>query len=143
MQKLYLTSTSPRSGRRAVLDEEIDSIWVYLLRPAENRPEIACWVLNTPEAPQEPEFAPYRARSAPPPLPARLMVASPPDPRRGRWSFRWSEDGDAVAVLLDDQPLACVLAAHPRGYARFVQDGAAAWALPWDEDLFATTFTSG
>jgi hypothetical protein len=68
------------------------------------------------------------------------LVSAPPDPRRGRWSLLWAGDGNAVAALLDETPVAFVLADHVRGYARYVKSGAEPWALPWDEDRFIAAF---
>ena len=135
-----VTAASEESGRSAVVHEEIDSVWLYLSRPGEARPDVACWVLNTLDAPRVPDFAAYRSQSAPPPIPGAQVDGTPPDPRHGRWSLLWSRDGHAVAALLDDRPIAFVVGGHARGYARYVKAGANPWALPWDESAFAATF---
>ncbi len=132
---------SDDSGRTAVIREEIDSVWLYLSGPGEARPDVACWVVNTIDAPPAPDFAAYRSQSAPPPLPASRLAATPPDPARGDWSLLWSQDGHAVAALLNERPVAFVVGDRPRGYARYVKGGADPWALPWDEDTFTTVFT--
>lgn len=137
-----ITERSEESGRTAVVHEEVDSVWLYLSRPGEARPDVACWVLNTPDAPPVPDFAAYRSQSAPPPLPVAQVDGAPPDPRHGRWSLRWSRDGHAVAALLDEQPIAFVVGGRSRGHARHVKAGANPWALPWDEDAFAAAFAS-
>src|SRR5688572_22540106 len=130
------------SGRTAVIREEIDSVWLYLSGPDEDRPDVACWGLNTIDAPQQPDFAAYRSQSAPPPLPGSHLAGTPPDPGQGEWSLRWSRDGHATVALLDGQPIAFVVAGRPRGYARYVKAGADPWALPWDEDIFSTEFSA-
>ena len=136
-----LIEQSDDSGRTAVIREEIDSVWLYLSRPGEARPDVACWVLNTIDAPHAPDFAAYRSQSAPPPLPASQLAATPPDPGQGEWSLLWSGDGHAVAALLNGRPIAFVVAGRPRGYARYVKGGADPWALPWDEGVFTTVLT--
>ena len=137
-----LINRSDDSRRTAIVREEVDSVWLYLSRPGETRPEVACWVVNTIDAPRVPDFAAYRNQSAPPPLPATQLAGTPPDPRQGDWSLRWSRDGHAVTALLDEHPIAFVVAGRSRGYARYVKAGADPWALPWDEDLFATVFSA-
>ena len=137
---ITVTGTSRDSGRTAVVAEEIDSVWLYLSAPGETRPQIACWILNTRTAPELPDFAVYRRNSAPPPLPVARLATAAPDPHHGRWSLLWSRDGNGVAALLDERPIAFAIAGSPRGYARYIQGGAEAWALPWDEKLFAATF---
>ena len=136
-----IIATSEESGRTAVVREEVDSVWLYLSRPDEARPEVACWVLNTIDAPQAPDFAHYRSQSAPPPLPASQLADVLPDPDQGRWSLRWSPDGHAVSALLNERPIAFVIGGRPRGHARYVKSGADPWALPWDENIFVTVFT--
>ena len=135
-----ISERSAESDRTAVVHEEIDSVWLYLSRPGDARPDVACWALNTPEAPPLPDFALYREKSGPPPLPAARVAGTLPDPHDGRWSLRWANDGHAVAALLDGQPIAFVIGGRQRGYARYVAAGADPWALPWDSELFAATF---
>src|SRR5688572_1706020 len=135
-----VVARSEASGRTAAVHEEIDSVWLYLSRPGEARPEVASWVLNTSDAPPVPDFAKYRSQSSPPPLPIGQVDGAPPDPHHGRWSLLWSRDGHAVAAVLDEQPIAFVVGGHPRGYARHVKSGANPWALPWDEAAFAAAF---
>ena len=140
MNTEIIASRSEDSGRTAIVHEEVDSVWLYLSRPGEARPDVSCWVLNTLDAPPVPDFAVYRSQSAPPPLPRAQVDGEPPDPRHGRWSLLWSPDGNAVTALLDDQPIAFVVGGHSRGYARHVKAGATPWALPWDEKAFAAAF---
>ena len=73
-------------------------------------------------------------------LPTLDVEGAPPDPRHGRWSLLWSRDGHAVAALLDDRPIAFIVAGQSRGYARYVKAGANPWALPWDDGAFAAAF---
>jgi hypothetical protein len=63
-EKLYVTHTSPASGRRAKFSEEVDSVWLLTVSGS-GRPERDCWLFNTPSAPAEPDMEVYRARSSP------------------------------------------------------------------------------
>ena len=139
-EEIHLTSRSALSGRTAVIAEERDSVWLYLCPPDQDRPETACWILNTSHAPAEPDRTVYRALSSPPPVPARYAAPSAPDPHRGHWRLLWAEDDSAVAALLDDQAMAFVVAGQPRGHARYVLEGAQPWALPWDQLRFDAHF---
>jgi hypothetical protein len=138
--EIIITATSEVSGRTATVGTELHSVWLYLSSRGETRPEVACWILNTREAPAVPDFAVYRRASSPPPVPAERLASAAPDPGQGRWSLLWAGDGNAVAALLDETAVAFVIADHSRGYARYVKSGAEPWALPWDEGRFTTVF---
>src|SRR5262249_34156597 len=92
------TNTSDVSGRTAIVAEEMDSFWLYLTGRASPRIECDCWLFNTPAAPADPDMETYRARSAPPPAPVDFITAEGVRqlPAAERWSFRWSDSGEAV-----------------------------------------------
>jgi hypothetical protein len=77
-----ISARSEASGRTPVVQEEIDSVWLYRSRPGETRPEVACWVLNTPDAAPVPDFATYHGQSAPPPLPVAHVEGAARSTRR-------------------------------------------------------------
>jgi len=130
------------SGREAHVAEEVDSIWLYLTLPGSPQVDTDVWLLNTPAAPAAPCQEPYRSQAAPPPLPAELLLpgGARPVPAEGRWRLLWSEDGLAVAALLDGKAIGFVRAGTKRGRARFVRYGADSWALPWDSVDFGAVF---
>ncbi len=100
------------------------------------------WLLNTPAAPAEPTFRHYRSQSAPPPVPARLLLPGGvcPVPEEVRWGFLWSSTGQAVAVLLGGVPIGFLQAGRKPGRARFIAAGGEAWAMPWDGTAFELLF---
>jgi hypothetical protein len=139
---LFLVSRCTASAREAHVAEERDSIWLYLTRPESREVDAVVWLLNTPAAPAHPTQEPYRSEAGPPPAPAALLLpggvcAVPTD---DRWRFLWSNDGLAVAALLDGRPIGFVWEGARRGRARFVVDGAHSWALPWDPGQFRAYF---
>ena len=139
-ESLFLSFPCDRSRRTAVIAEEIDSIWLYLSAPGEQKPQRDCWLLNTTAVVHEQSY--YRQRGAPPPAPADRVgpegVASPPATER--WSVQWSVDGHSVAALLDGLPIGVISATGRGGMARFIGTGADPWALPWDEDAYRAVF---
>ena len=143
MSGLFIASRSDRSRRTAVIAEEIDSIWLYLSAPGEERPERDCWLLNTHAAPARPAPDEYERRGSPPPLPAdRILSAPPQDPLSPElWSLSWSDDGESVAAVFDGTAVGFITAGGTRGVARYVAGNAPAWADPWDEDAYSRIFT--
>ena len=143
-ERLLIRTTSAVSGRTAVVSEEDDSVWLYLTAPGSNRPERDCWLFNKPSAPSEPDMAIYRARSAPPPAPARFIVPAgvrePPDERR--WTFAWSPAGDAVVVAVDGLPIGFASMGESRGLSRFLARSGP-WGAAWDEGIVGTALNRG
>jgi hypothetical protein len=139
-----LTSRSSSSRRTAIVCEEEDSVWLYLTAPDSETPERDCWLLNKPSASPNPDMEAYRARSAPPPAPARFI--SPEGvrelPPRDRWTFRWSEAGDAVLVAVDGRPIGFVGLAYPRGISRYVVRDTP-WGSTWNEEAVIAAIEGG
>jgi len=101
--ELLVSFRSEVSGRTVVVSDEGDSVWGYLTRAGTLQPERDCWLFNTPEAPLSPDISEYRRTRRPPPAPAAMVgpggVQDPP--RAERWSVRWSQAGESVAIALD------------------------------------------
>ena len=137
---LFIASTSERSGRTAVIAEELDSVWLYLSAPGKQSPEQDCWILNTPAAANPIDF--YRTRGSPPPAPGGHVApgGTRDVPAAERWSLSWSADGDSVAAMLEGTAVGFISPSRPRGVARYILEGAAAWAHTWDEDSYRRTF---
>ena len=97
-------------------------------------------LLNTGAAPRDPHY--YRQHNSPPPAPSNRVLAggAREPPTSNRWTVQWSADGEAVAALLDDQPIAFIVAGQQRGYARYIAADAQSWALPWSEETYAEAF---
>ena len=142
---LHLVWNSVESGRHAEVCEELDSVWLYLSEPGSFKVAVASWLLNTPEAPAEPAREPYRARAAPPPLPAVSLLPGGVTqvPAENRWSARWGREGHSVAVLLDNRPIGWAEAPSKRGFALYVRAGAEPWARPWVAMAFEAAFVRG
>src|SRR5579859_412154 len=123
---LFLENQHPRSRRLAVLVDDGTSAWLYLTEPDSRRPAGDAWVYNRIAAPPVDAIKAYRGG----PPPAAQGYASDralcDDPSAHEWSFRWSYDGEAVAILNDGQPVAFIVLGQKGGYSReLVKDG------PW------------
>jgi hypothetical protein len=134
---LHLEALSVASGRRAIVSEDGDSVWLYLTAQHDLGIERDCWLFNTPTAHPSRDHSAYRAWGLPPPAPPELLTPeSVRDPSELRdWRFYWSGPGDEVAVVADGQGLGIVSLHHPRGFARLIT-AASAWANVWNPELF-------
>jgi len=134
--ELLVSFRSEVSGRTVVVSDEGDSVWGYLTRAGTLQPERDCWLFNTPEAPLSPDISEYRRTRRPPPAPAAMVgpggVQDPP--RAERWSVRWSQAGESVAIALDGVDIGVIAAAERRGISRHLTESGP-WGGRWDEVL--------
>jgi hypothetical protein len=140
---LWLEFDCETSGRVAIVEDLGDSVWVFLTPPDESSIEQDCWLFNTPAAPPDPDVDSYRERSLPPPVPAQLRHAQGQRevPAAERFSARWSDDGDSVAIALDGVEIAVASASLERGMARYLIEESG-WGSPWDEALLKRLFSA-
>ncbi len=136
---LFLEHQHPSSRRFAVLEDDGTSAWLYLTEPDSRKPAGDAWVYNRIAAPPSEAIKSYRG--GPPPAAqgyasdSALCIA----PTTHEWSFLWSSVGESVAVLMDDEPMACIVAGTKGGYSReLVKEGP--WGHPWCNKLYEATF---
>jgi hypothetical protein len=130
----------PVSRRWAIFEDDGVSAWLYLTEPDVKRPVADCGVYNRIAAPPNSDIERYRG--GPPPacvgyagLDARYSGTEPPEV-----CFRWSQDGEGVAVEVDGAPLGFVAPGTTRGVSRhLVRTGP--WGNHWDEALFRRLFS--
>ena len=136
---LFLEDEHPASGRLAVLEDDGKSAWLYLTEPGTRKPAADAWVYNRIPAPPMEAIKSYRG--GPPPAAQGYASESAlcEDAVAYEWSFIWSSDGEAVAVVKDGQPVAFIVLGEKGGYSReLVKEGP--WGHPWSEKLFRQKF---
>jgi hypothetical protein len=134
----YAEWCSHESGRTVIVADEGDSVWAYLTQSGSLRIERDCWLFNTASAATDPDLEHYRAASLPPPAPATIVTAAGvlAEPQAGRWNVRWSDAGDAAAVVLDGVDVGVMSVSEPRGMSRHLLE-AGPWGRPWDAHVVA------
>lgn len=65
---------------------------------------------------------------------AVVMDAQPED-----FSLRWSPDGESIALLRKEKPLAMIVSRWKRGHSTALSKSGP-YGEPWDEELFRATF---
>ena len=147
MGEIVCSATHPGSGRVAVVAAEGDSMWLYLSAPGQGGIAGDCWLANTgpalPRADLRPRAEAYRRRGAPPPAPREVVAvdaqAGRPVPAAAALGFRWTADGEGVAVLLDGALWGLIAPGARRGASRdLVVEGP--WGAPLDPELARTLF---
>jgi hypothetical protein len=138
-EDLFLSEQHPVSRRFASFDDDGTSAWLYLTEPNSRRPIADAWVYNRIPAPRREDIGSFR----PSPPPAAIGFASETalclSPAKHEWCFRWSENGESVAIMKDGQAVACIIAGNRRGYSReLVTNGP--WGKVWSEVEFTKEF---
>jgi len=130
----------PYSGRQAYFEDDGVSAWLYLSRPDSGQAGASGWVYNRIPDPSDEELRRYLGNKQ---VPAGAEYVDDQAQRTlyldTDLRFVWNFPGDAVAVLLDGQPLVYVIAGHPHGYSRhLIKPGPC--GQPFDEALFSKHF---
>jgi hypothetical protein len=137
MNDVWLSEEHPISTRRAIVADEIDSVWLYLTGPGGKPIEVDCWLWNRgpalDRAAWQTHAARARARGGPPPAPKDVLR---PDAVQGRTAvaatlrLQWNAVGDAVSAWDDRRLLGTVHAGERRG-----QSAGLAVECPWGRPL--------
>jgi hypothetical protein len=122
-----------------VVANEGASVWLYLTERDGKKPIADCWLLNTVLPPTELHKYPA-GKSAPP---ATQAYAGPdaqrPVPVEGTVEFRWSDDGESVAVLVNGDLLGFIAEGSTRGFSKHLV-ASGPFGRPLDRGLYATLF---
>jgi hypothetical protein len=133
----------PISRRWAVFEDDGVSGWLYLTAPDEERPVADCWVYNRIPAPTAEMARGYAESGSPPPAcvdyvgPEALYTGAD----RPQVQLRWAEDGESVAVLIDQVALGAIIAGGGSGggFSRHLTRPGP-WGQPWNERAVFSTF---
>ena len=136
-QDLFVSEQHPVSRRWAVVEDDGRVAWLYLTEPDSRNPVADCWLYNRVATPQEFDSV----RGQPPAVPQTHAgagaTAQPPAPESVR--FRWSRDGESIAVFFDAELIGFIAHGHERGFSRHIRvSGALGSAL--DTELFQRVF---
>ena len=140
-EDIFLESQSPVSKRYAVLEDNGKIAFLYLTEPGTPKPvKDAVVYIRVP--PVEAVDWERIKKSGETPL-LRKDLASPTavikNPKASEFKFKWSADGDSVAVLRDGQPLAFATIKERFGFSRAVSI-TSPLANAWDQARYTSLF---
>ncbi len=137
--QLLYSATDTGSRRSVMVINEGDSVWAYLSAPGSMTPVSDSWMLNLIDAPDS--LAAYRDNAQVPPATVRFTTQpnAMTAPETEMLSSIWSEDGEAVAVLVRDRVLAFMQANRKTGFSRFLSTSGP-FGEPFDPALFNQLF---
>jgi len=136
-EPLFLSEQHPSSGRRAIIEDDGSSVWLYLTAPHSTKPTAHCWICNRVPAPAHIEFG----RGDTPVVPAKHVVSPEPSPALNSNCIRllWCDHGEAVALLHDGELLGYIAQPDGPGYSRSLK-APSPFGSPIDQTLFAEIF---
>lgn len=139
--EIFIHSHHPVSNRFAIFEDNEKVAYLYLTRPGTQRPEKDAVAYSRQPLVPEINWKAIRETGDAPPL--SQHGASPqaviPDPREQEFSFKWSSDGKAVALLRNGMPIAFAAVSERFGYSKAVSK-ASPLAIPWDQKRYEAIF---
>ncbi|MFO1396527.1 MAG: hypothetical protein U1F48_05635 [Burkholderiales bacterium] len=140
-QGLFLESHNVISKRHAILEDDERVAYLYLTRAGTQQPERDVLAYSRINPVDRVEWEASKQTGGAPLLLEELASESAvvEKPAEREFSFKWSPDGTAVALLRDDVPIAFASAAERFGYSKAVVK-ASPLANNWDQAKYEFTF---
>lgn len=109
-KRIFLSHNNKSSGRWAVFEDDGVSGWLYLTNPNDQKPIADCWIYNRIQAIEPAEILEYR--NGPPPASSEYacLGALIFDVVEKDIQIRWSDDGNAVSLLINEIPMGYISA---------------------------------
>ena len=139
-EELFQSDQHPESRRWAIVEDDGKSCWLYLTEADSTRIVAHCWLYNRVPAPSGRIFK----RGETPIVPAEFVVDPAPFPALVPTSvaFRWTRDGQAVAVHLGGELMGYLALPARFGFSRNLKTPGP-YGSPLDLDAYARTFDQG
>jgi hypothetical protein len=139
--EVFLDSRHSASRRFAILEEKNGTAWLYLTAPGKPRPEKDVVVFVRSRLATMDEVLAEARKGRPPPLAKDFATkdAILPKPEVADFSLEWSADGQGVALLRNNSPLAMILADAKRGFSKALSKSGP-FGEPWDQSAYERVF---
>lgn len=136
---IFKLDKSPVSERWVIFEDDGISGWLYLTNPNEKKPIADCWIYNRIEAPASSEIKNFK--NGPPP--ASNEYAGPyalvAEPDELKIRFKWSNDGNSVALILDGNALGYIVTGSKVGFSKNLTK-IGPWGNLFDQSSFDKLF---
>jgi hypothetical protein len=139
--EIFLEHQHATSRRLAVLEADGRCAWLYLTEPGSRRPEKDAFVYS-PGLLADSERAKAEAKEGLPPSLAAAFASERAvigDARGEEFAFRWSAEGQGVAVLRKGEPIAMIVPGSKYGYSKALARSGP-YGEPWDQPTYDRVF---
>jgi hypothetical protein len=140
-QGLFLQSRHEVSKRFAVFEDDERVAYLYLTKPGTQQPEKDAIAYSRIEPVDRVEWEAIKKTGGTPMLMKELAseAAVVKMPIEQEFSFKWSRDGNAIALLRNGAPIAFASASEQFGYSKAVAK-ASPLANAWDQVKYESLF---
>lgn len=134
-EDIFIHSHNAVSDRLAILDDDRRVAYLYLTKPGTQKPEKDAIAYSRVAPVTKLDWAEAAKTGGTPLLSQELASTSAviSDPIAGEFSFRWSRDGQSVALLRNGVPIAFASASEQFGYSKAVAKSSPL-ANAWSQD---------
>jgi hypothetical protein len=138
---IFLEHQHAASRRLVVLEADDRCAWLYLTEPGSRRPERDAFAYSPGPLTTAEQVRAEAKEGLAPSLPSdyasgRAVIA---DARAEDFTFLWAADGESVALLRRDEPIAMIVAGSKRGHSKALARSAP-HGEPWDEVAYERAF---
>jgi hypothetical protein len=141
-ETILIQSKNPTSGRIAVLEDDTTVAWLYLCDSEHQQPEKDAIVYMRIPPPEHVHWGEL-AKAGHAPYPSQEFATSTAviaNPKADEFSFLWSSNGQAVAILYQNNPIAFAAVSEQRGYSKAIAK-ACPLANAWSEAVYNSLFS--
>lgn len=140
---IFMSDRNPISERWVIFEDDEISGWLYLTNPNDTKTVVDCWIYNRIEAPDPSEISNFRKNGSPPPASTKYAGSNAfvLEPDKTKISFKWSSNGNAVALIIDGKPLGYVVEGNQRGYSKNLL-AAGPWGNVFEEEKYQEIFSN-
>ncbi|WP_372832752.1 hypothetical protein [Pontibacterium sp.] len=130
--ELFVSNQSDISQRWAIVEETGEATYLYLTEPGSMKPTSDAFLFSKVILESGAEVQSIAESGMPPPILRKYATsqAQRKSTNEAQISFKWSASGEAVAVLLEDEPFAAI--AGGVSYSKAVA-AEGPWGVPWSE----------
>lgn len=142
--EIFISSHNAASNRYAVFEDDERVAFLYLSESGSQKPVKDAVAYSRTEPVERIDWERIRATGETPPLSRDLASSAAviSSPVAKEFAFKWSADGNAVAILRNGSPLAFAAASEKFGYSKAVRKDSAlanAWNQAAYDRLFSRT----
>ena len=140
MAEVLKDECHPVSARSVILEDNGNSAWLYLtLKSGEGIEKDA--FAYSPIEPIEELNKEELAKGNPPTLYRKIAseYAVINSAKETDFYFKWSTDGESIAVLYKNKPIAMIHKEHKRGFSNALTQ-ASSFGEPWNQKVYSSEF---
>lgn len=138
---IFIHSHNTNSNRFAIFEDNEETAFLYLTEAGTQRPIKDAVAYSRKPLVEKVDWEKIKESGDTQPLPKDIASSSAviESPNEAEFSFRWSADGNAIALLRNGTPIAFVATTEKYGFSKAVSKPSPL-ANPWNQQRYESTF---